>query len=251
MLSWSERRKFFFWGGLFVLLAGLLGAYGLFWYYQAPTCENNEQDGNERGIDCGGICPRICSADAVPPVIHFVRTLKVEEGMWGAVAYGENRNAGAGARRVPYVFKLYDEKNLLVYERHGVAFIPPRKVFAVFEGRMDTGSRAPSRAIFEFLDTPVFEKLTEPGLVLDTKDFKTDERGSSLQAVITNPTREAVTGIEVVALLFGTDGNAIGVSATFIKDLRAESSRVLTFTWPQELSLHARTEILYTIPGRQ
>ena len=250
MLSWGQRRKFFFWGGLFVLFLGLFSAYGLSWYYRAPACANGEEDGDERGVDCGGACARICPADAFSPVIHFVRALEVEEGAWGAVAYGENKNVGAGARRVPYIFKLYDENQLLIYERRGAAFIPPRKVFAIFEGRMSTGSRFPSRATFEFLETPVFLRMTEPELAVDTRDFETSESGSSLQATITNPTRATIEGIEVIAFLFGTDGNAFSASATFVKALRPESSSLLTFTWPKILPRPARTEVLYTIPGR-
>lgn len=250
MLSWAERRKLLFWGGIIVFLFSVLSAYGLFAFYREPNCMNNTQDGDERGADCGGSCARVCRADVILPVIHFVRTLEVEKGVWGAVAYGENKNTGAGSRRAPYLFKLYDERNLLVYERRGAAVIPPRKVFAVFEGRLFSGSRMPTRATFEFSEEPVFEKMTEPEITINTKDFEANERGSSLQAVITNPTRDAVENIEVVALLFGPDGNVTGTSARLVKQLLAGSSAVLTFTWPQELARPARTEVLYTVSGQ-
>lgn len=250
MLPWSTRRKVLFFGGVIVLLLAILGGYGSFRYYRAPSCTNGKQDGGERGVDCGGKCARLCRADAALPAIHFVRALPIEEGLWVAVAYGENKNTGAGARSVPYLFKFYDAKNLLVYERHGTAFIPPRSVFAIFEGRMPTGSRLPTRATFEFTDVPVFEKLTQPELAVDTKEFKADEHGSSLQAVVTNSARDTVSGIELVALLFGTDGNVIGASSTFIRELTGGKSVGLTFTWPKTLQQPARTEVLYTIPGR-
>lgn len=250
MLSWAQQRKLFFVGGIAVFFVALLGVYGLFAYYKAPNCSNNTKDGNERNVDCGGSCVRICPADAQLPIIHFALALEVEDGVWGAVAYGENRNVGAGSLDVPYVFKLYDAENLLLYERRGLAFIPPRKVFAVFEGKMFSGERVPTRATFEFLKEPVFERMTESRLALDTKDFESNKQGSSLRAIITNPTRTMIEGIEVVALLFGTNENVIGASATFVAKLPAESSATLTFTWPDELKRPARTEILYTVPGK-
>lgn len=250
MLSWAQQRKLLLLFWIAVFFVAVLGVYGFRAFYKGASCSNNAKDGEERGVDCGGSCSRVCRADVLLPVIHFVRVLEVTDGVWGAVAYGENRNVGAGARNVPYVLKLYDEENLLLYERHGVAFIPPRKVFAVFEGKMQSGSRTPARATFEFLKEPVFEKMSEPELSLDTKEFEADEHGSSLKAILTNPTRNIIEGIEAVALLFGTDGNITGASATFIQKLPAGSSATLTFTWPHELEHPARTEILYTIPGR-
>ena len=250
MLSWARQRKllFFWWAGLFVLVA--FGLYALVAFYRAPNCQNGERDGDERGIDCGGKCERVCPADAQPLFVHFVRAFEIDTGAWGAVASVENRNLGAGARAVPYVFKLYDADNLLLYERRGAAFIPPRKVFALFEGRMYTGHRAASRATFSFLEEPLFERMTEPGLLIVTKGFTTHERGSLLEAVMTNPARTPVEGIEATALLFAPDGNIIGASATALKELAGEGSATLSFTWPHALQTPARIEVLYTVPGK-
>lgn len=228
----------------------VFGIYGLVAFYNAPDCRNNSQDGDERGVDCGGSCFRVCKADTIPLIVHFTRTLEVDKGIWGAVAYGENRNTGAGARNVPYVFKLYDAENLLLYERHGVAFIPPRKVFAVFEGQMQSGSRTPTRASFEFKAEPLFERMSEPALAVVTKGFSVTEAGSFLEATLSNLARAPIEGIELTALLYGRDGNVIGASATTVKKLAGEAHVVLTFTWPKELPNPARTEILYAVPGR-
>ena len=249
MLSWAQQRKIIFLTGVAVFLLVVFGIYGLFAFYNAPNCSNKAKDGNERGIDCGGSCARVCRADVRTPIIHFARTLEVENGVWGAVAYVENRNEGAGARNVPYVFKLYDAENLLLYERHGITFIPPRKVFAVFEGKMLSGSRTPTRATFEFEREPIFERMNEPELVLNTRGFTANESGSSLQTVIRNPTRNTVEGIEATVLLFGTDGNVIGTSATRVKELGGEESTIVTFTWPRPIEEPARIEVLYTVPG--
>jgi hypothetical protein len=250
MLSWERQRKLLFITGVAVFLAALFGAYGFFALRKMPDCSNRVKDGDERGIDCGGNCIRICKEDAAAPVIHFARAVEVREGVWGAVAYGENRNSGAGSRSAPYLFKLYDEHNSLLYERRGVTFIPPRKVFAVFEGRMFSGDRIPTRATFAFTEEVVFERMSEPLLSIDTKDFEVGNHKSSLRTIVRNPTRIDINGIEVVALLFGADGNIVGASSTFVSALLAGDSAALIFTWPRELPRPARTEVLYTVPGR-
>ena len=250
MLSWAQQRKLWFVGGVSLSLIGVLSVYAFTALRGAPRCDNDTRDGDERGVDCGGACLKLCSADTTPPLIHFTRALEIESGIWGAVVYAENRNVGAGAKDVPYVFKLYDEENLLIYERRGKTFIPPRKVFAIFEGKMQSGNRTPSRATFEFLEEPTFLRFEEPLLSLSTKGFSTSEEGSSLQATIQNPSSRVVEGIEITALLFGGDGNVIAASATRVKKLMAEERASLVFTWPRELEIPARIEVLYRVQSR-
>lgn len=232
------------------MLAVVFGVYGFFVFSKAPDCFNGSKDGDEREADCGGSCIRVCTADAVLPTVQFARAVEVTEGVWGAVAYLENKNVGVGARNVPYVFKLYDDDNLLLYERHGTVYVPPRKTFAVFEGKMLSGDRVPTRALFEFSDEPVFFKIEEPELLITTRGFTTDERSSSLEAIVTNPARTPVEGIEATALLFGSDGNVTAASATRISRLEGRAGAVLVFTWPRVIEEPSRVEVLYTVPGR-
>lgn len=250
MLSWSQQRKFFFVGGVLLFLAIVFGVYGAITFYNTSDCFNGSKDGDERDVDCGGACVRACKADVIPPVVKFARAVEVAPGVWGAVAYLENKNNGVGARDVPYVFKLYDEDNVLLYERHGTMFIPPHKTFAVFEGKMLSGDRVPTRAVFEFSKELIFFRVEEPELVVTTRGFTTDERSSSLQAIVTNPSRAPIEGVEATALLFGSDGNVTAASATRISRLEGRAGAILVFTWPQVLEEPSRVEVLYTIPGR-
>ena len=250
MLSWAQERKYIFIGAALLFALIVVSGWTIIHFRRAPSCTDAVQNGDERGIDCGGRCVRVCKADTRPLLVHFVRTLEVADGVWGAVAYGENRNAGAGARGVPYVFKLYDDENLLLYERHGTAFIPPRKTFAVFEGKMASGSRTPTRATFEFEKEPLFLRMDSPELSLRTEGFTANEHGSSLRAILGNPSRASVKGIVATALLFDVNGDVIGASATVLKELPGQGSAVLTFTWPRQLEVPARTEILYAVPGK-
>ncbi len=250
MLSWGQQRKFMFVGAAILFAVIVIGGWTIIHFHRAPNCFDKAQNGDERGVDCGGKCVRVCKEDTKPLLVHFARTLEVADGVWGAVASVENRNTGAGAKDVPYVFKLYDAENLLLYERHGTAFVPPRKVFAVFEGKMASGDRTPVRATFAWEEQPVFERMDEPELLIRTKGFTTTAQGSTLEATITNPSRTGVRGIEATALLFDESGDVIGASATVLKQLSGEGSAVLTFTWPRELQIPARMEILYAVPGK-
>ena len=251
MLSWAKKRQLSILSILGTGLLLFLVFSGLILHYRPSNCQNGVKDGDERGVDCGGSCRFLCCGEALDPLVHFSRALLVAPNVWGAVAYLENPNKGAGARSVPYVVKLYDEDNLLVSERHGFAYIPPHKVFAVFEGALMTGSRTPSRATFEFTASPRFEKMAEePVLSLQSERFDATQNGSHLEAVFSNGAQSSIDGVEATALLFGSDGNVMAASRTTLKRLLARHAATVSFTWPQKLAEPTRIEVLYTIPGR-
>ncbi len=251
MLPWSQKRR------LSVLAIGIAGLafFGFFSFLilrARPDCTNGEKDGNERGVDCGGSCALLCAGEAQAPLVHFSRALQIDEKVWGAVAYLENRNKTAGARETPYVFKLYDAAGILVAERHGRAHIAPRATAAIFEGGMRVGDRVPTRAVFAFESPPRFEAMREGStLLIRDKRFAQGESGARLEAAIENRNVTPVGLIEATALLFSPDGNVFAASATRLKELRAGSAAALSFTWPRPFDAPpARIEILYAVIGK-
>ena len=250
MRSWAQKQRLLFIVVpllVFLLLAGIFSLISR----NRSDCLNGRQDGDERGADCGGSCRLFCPGTATEPLIQFVRAVPVGGSEWGAVALVENRNGNAGAARAPYVFKLYDAENLLIYDRRGKAYIPPRKVFAIFEGDMQTGSRIPTRATFAFTEPPRFERMDEePSLQIRNKRFARADGVSRLEAVFQNPTPVSFGRVELTALLFDATGNVTAASGSVVAPLAARASAPLSFTWPQEFSTPSRTEIFYTLPLR-
>lgn len=201
-------------------------------------------------MDCGGSCALLCEGEATAPLIHFVRVLSVGEGVWNSVAYVENRNKNAGATNVPYLFKLYDENNLLVYERRGEAFIPPRAMFPIVEGGMRVPERVPTRATFEFLESPRFTVMEEnPRLEIRQRIFSEEDGFSRLEVTLFNSTSVVLRNVEAEALLYDTTGNVFAASHTVIKELAPSVSTSATFTWQRVFpEAPARTEIFYKAP---
>ncbi len=244
MYSWAEKRRAalfaIFIAGLFVFL---ISSWRILFYARA-TCSDGVQNNAERGVDCGGACSRLCEGEALPPLVHFTRAVETEKGVWGAVAYLENRTKGAGVARAPYVIKLYDAQNLLVAERHGVVSVPGETAFALFEGALMTGDRVPSRATFEFTAPLVFERVTPaPALRISSQHFESSAV-SRLDAVLANPSLAALANISVTALLFGADGNVFAASETAVPSLSGLGSASLSFSWPRALPAPARIELL-------
>ena len=251
MFSWAQKRQFAIIGGAVLAFFILFVLPSYFILREQPSCSNGTQDGAEEGRDCGGSCRYLCDGTLALPITHFARAVPVGPGQVGAVAYLENRNPNAGARDVPYVLKAYDANGLLVGEKHGAAYLPPRKVFALFEGRMETGDRVPVRATFDWKEEPRFERMSEEPLIdIRNKRFETVPEGSRLDALLYNASLSNIRGIDVTALLFDGQGNVYAASATKVNELPNQSTAAISFTWPHTLREPARIEVLYTVPGR-
>ena len=105
-----------------------------------PLCTDGKQNGDERGIDCGGACALFCARDAQKPIVHWARAFKVSNGIYDTVAYVENPNKEAGVKNALYTFKTYDAENILITETIGKTFLLPGEAFPIFSPAVRTGS---------------------------------------------------------------------------------------------------------------
>ena len=61
-------------------------------FHKTPTCFDGVKNQNEKGLDCGGVCTRICSGDISTPIVMWQRVFQVTPGVYSAVAYIQNPN---------------------------------------------------------------------------------------------------------------------------------------------------------------
>lgn len=248
-MSWASRRKIIYVSiiALFVALAAGIPAF--FYFYRAPTCSDGVKNGKEEGVDCGGSCLMLCAPNMVEPVVLWVKPFKVSDGIYNVVAYAENMNAGASVDKIPYRFRLFDSKGLLVSERVASVSIPPRRAFAIFESGISTGYRVPVRATFSFESEPAWKRTNGgiPELLAESKGFEDENSSPRLLANIKNPTLSDVSDVEVVAIVYDRQGNALGASRTYLDHLQARSAADVYFTWPFPFTSKAvRVELLVT-----
>lgn len=230
---WASARKLLYTMGVIIFFA--LIAIGVYFshYYKQPTCTDGKQNGKEEGIDCGGSCAVVCSVSVADPIILWSRTFPVTHGMYNAMAYIENPNSNLGVKSVTYRFKLYDDKNILVAERVGKAFIAPNERFAIFEPRINTGERVPKRAFFEFIKFSDWTKLDKdmPKILVRDEKFASMETSSRVDVTLQNGTIVDISDINVAVIVYDKNDNAIAVSSTRVDKLKADSSYDLAFTW--------------------
>lgn len=249
-MSWASRKKFTY-GTVVAIVLVFLMSIPVYIYLSRPsTCVDNKQNGDEIGVDCGGSCDTLCTTEVNKPIVHWSRPFKVTKGVYDIVAFAENPNFKAGTKRVIYKFKLYDENNVLVSEKLGKTFIGPNEQFMVFESNIRTGERIPKRALFEFEPDIKWSRISTPSVDVPNI-FARDKKVSNLEskprlkALLVNDASFEVKNIEVVAVLYDINDNAIAVSKTVVDSMAKNSTKNITFTWNEPFdALPVRVEIL-------
>lgn len=227
--------------------------FGLFWlmvfslvylvYFTTPaTCFDLAHNGDERGIDCGGACTRICAFDVTPPQVEWARSFEITPGRYNAVAYIENRNQSAATPALPYTMKLYDA-NGLITERSGTSILPPNSSYPIFEARIDTDGRVPTQTIIELETADVWVPATKgrDQFTVNSRRLLSADNQPRLEAELYNNELVDADDVEVVATIFDARGNALTASRTFIDEFRARTNASVVFTWPNPIATTIRS----------
>lgn len=227
--------------------------FGIFWmfvfvliyyanFYQVPNCFDSRQNGAERGVDCGGVCARICPFDVAAPTVQWARSFKVTQGQYNAVAYIENTNQFAASSEVPYVISLYDADGLIT-QREGKTILPPDSVYPVFEARIDTGERVPTQTFMELGDVSLWvaAKGGRNQFTVQSRTLTGADAQPRLEAQIYNNSLQEADKVEVVATIFDARGNALTSSRTFIDNFLGRTQETAVFTWPEPIAKTMRS----------
>lgn len=250
MASWATKRKAtylsFFIGGILLLI----GLPLFLFLYKAPTCSDGIQNGNERGIDCGGKCVRVCSAEFLNPLILWARPHKIANGVYNLAAYVENPNLSGAAENIPYVFKLYDQNGLIITERRGSTYLPPHKKIIAFENGVLTGERIPARVTFEFIGSVPWDKKIEAEefIQVNEKNVTNVENRPRLEVGLRNKNTIPYENIDVFAILYDINENVVAFSKTIVDRLGGNTEEQVVFTWPLPFDFPVATiEVISTV----
>ena len=252
--AWARRRRNRFLAIVFLLLVGIgVAAFFVFSTKQA-TCFDGEQNQNERGIDCGGKCSLVCSADTVPLRLQWVRAFRVASGWWSALAYIENANPEMYAENIPYKITLYDDSGFRLEERIGEVSIHNEVVVPVYWGRIFLpADRTVYRATFEWLQEPEWQKATEfKSVRIAQQRYATENGILEVHAVLVNEEHVPLTDVTVYVVAYNSQDNAVAVSQTVVPELAPLDEKPISFVWQEPLTERvSRIEIIPRIPLQQ
>lgn len=219
-MNWRLKRQLIA-IGIIGLLAAII-AFALFFWLSAPLKEMRPPaPSNVEGLR-----------------LLWSRFFLVRQGVYDVAALLENPNEHAKAAVIPYVFRLFDERDILIAAKEGVGFINPGERFVIVEPLIATGVRVPQRVSFEIRDVTweAEEKRIAPLAVKGTR-FETNETDSTVRAVLANTdVRPPGRGrVETVSVLTDDEGNATAVARARVDPFAAGEEREVVFTWPRAL----------------
>lgn len=234
-MSWGTKRRNLVLSILFLFIIIPVSFIAFILLYEPPSCFDTKQNGGETGVDCGGSCQLVCTSQAFDPVVLWERYFRVDEGIYNVLAYVENPNPTAEIVQASYVFKLFNEENVLIAEKPGIITLAPKSVRPIIETGLQTAKQVPTRVTFDFTSQFVFEKKDpKDALVIVKNEVIENERTSPrVKAAVQNISLQILNDIDVIVVVYDVFDNVLGTSSTFVPRLGAEESQDIVFTWPQ------------------
>ncbi|MBI4086853.1 VWA domain-containing protein [Candidatus Kaiserbacteria bacterium] len=241
--SWAFWRRAQYIAGVAVLFAFVVAGSYVAFFYSPAACSDGRQNGDERGVDCGGACARICAFDVMPPTVAWVQAFRVTPGQYNAVAYVENHNPGVGTPELPYTFSLYDERGNIIATRTGITFLPPDGVYPIFEGRIMTGDKIPARTFLEIAPSLEWRAATagRAQFEVQSRTLRDADSAPRLDTVIYNTSLEEEDDVEVIATIFDARGNALTSSQSIVPRFAGRAPEQVVFTWPEPIAKTVRS----------
>lgn len=232
-MSWATTRQVLF--ALGVLAVVVVVGFGVYFgfFFTPASCSDQKQNQNEEGVDCGGVCTRLCVQPALATLFP-PRAVLVAPGVYHAVTMVRNPDTTA-AGKFPYTVSLYDADNVLVAIRDGTFTILPGEVAPLFEANIITGERTPTRTFLD-IGTGVFtraERVTPPVRVVS---FEVDAERGRISAVIENQTLSSLEEVTITALVYNANDTVVNASQTVAQNLAGNERRSVVFTWQTPFS---------------
>jgi hypothetical protein len=244
-MDWAHKRS---WTVIITLAAVALAfllVLGFAIFYKTPTCTDNTQNGNETGIDCGGSCSTVCSAQAQDAKVRFARTL-TQSGRTDLIAYIDNPNEDAYAQNAHVLIDIYRQDGH-VLQRSALVTLPAKSSTPLFVPGISSES---VQQVFVSFDTgsPVWTKGSGRGQApakVESYSVDSPDIAPRITAKISNPTAYPKSKVPFVATVFAADGSVLAASQTVVPLIPPQGSAQAVFTWNEPFSSpYTRVEII-------
>ncbi|KND47960.1 MAG: hypothetical protein AB199_04255 [Parcubacteria bacterium C7867-004] len=244
-LNWADRRRFWLLGTAAVVFLLLVVGVGIAVMYETPSCMDKKLNQDETGVDCGGSCAYLCSADAEAPRVNFVRGIQNKQGRVDVIAFIENRNESAEAVRAGYTIEVRGEDNLVLAERTGTIDLPARTISPVFIPSIYQGTGVATRTFLTFMEPVKFSRAKERVAPSVQNITLVPGDRPRLTATLKNSSAETIYNQKVVATIFSTsDNTAVGASQTVVREIPAQGTSEVVFTWNEPFGVEVMARVL-------
>ncbi len=242
--------------GLFYIAVVTGISFLLYWFLKPnATCFDNRQNQNEEGIDCGGVCARVCIPSDIRDieVVGSPQAFSPVPGVFGIVARIQNPNLSFAAPSFTYTFRVYDAqdrfvdisgmshmyageaKYITILKTDGSVTIPPVRI-ARIEALISTPHWIPAK------------DFSKPALRLQEFRLLQTQNQLVVNGQFTNDDALTLSHIPAIALFYGTFGQLVGFSQTILDGVAPNETRAFTIIHPTIPDVVASSTQVVIIP---
>ena len=213
------------------------GLYSIF--KPKPSCFDGIQNQNEKGLDCGGICQKVCDEIKAQDLIVKESAL-IPSGVVGKYDFYVkifNPNAVFGGRSIAYEIKFNDATGNAITAKQGSSFILPGEEKYIIENNVELSSE-PISQIFKIVsvDWARFDDYYEkPDIQIVNKNYSEVSDGigfANAQGLLRNRSSFDFDSIKIQVILKDLDGKILALNSTEMKTIRAGEDRDFKVFWP-------------------
>ena len=232
-------RRFIIILEFFGLLALLSGGYYTFFLRITPTCFDSQQNQNETGIDCGGICKAACQEVLTGEALQFKEVAFVPggEGSYDVLARVYNPNDVVGASSFHYTFQLKGVGGQVLATKEGDNFILPQETKSLIEIRLVTREKPASVTVET--SAVAWERFSgyreRPAISIYQKRYDQLASGVGFGAatgLVVNESPYDFRSIHVKVILRAADDTPLAFNTTRQDTLKAGDQRDFRLLWP-------------------
>jgi hypothetical protein len=247
-MQWAAERKLIY-ALLLIMALSALGVYGFRdVLFPKATCSDQKQNGFEEGIDCGGLCSRVCIEQVAPITTLWSRAVPVTEGLYDIAALISSRNQGSAPTSLEARFTVLNASGTILYEKIIQTTPPTTGDLPVIIQNVEL-SEKPQKVLLT-LREGTYYRIADMFQSAQISTVRTNfENGDTprLYATIRNITRNQIIDFPVRVVLYDATQNVIGVGETQVSRLNKEEEETLVFTWKKRFDAVPVTIKVYPV----
>ncbi len=206
------------------------------------TCSDGKKNQDEIGVDCGGVCQKICEIQLSDNIV-FREIGIVETGIANKYdVYSEilNPNNEYGSSSFDYVFDLKDANGTSLAKKEGTGFIfPGEKKYLVELGIESDTYPANVELEIKNIVWKDFSGVQKPQLAIVNKNFNETNQDSGLSdaiGVLRNESPFDFNEIKIQVIVKNRNGEITALNSTKINTVQSGESREFKVFWPGKVS---------------
>lgn len=227
--------------GFFYLM--VFGGVVVFAYYflirPAPSCFDGKQNQDEAGVDCGGVCAKVCIPIDNRPIETVIpaQGFAPAPGIFAVIARIQNPNLTVGAATFSYEFTIYDTQDHQFHlSGKSYAYAGEAKYITAL---VTDGSIPVSPVRISHIDTTISNvvwvsagQFVKP--VLRLQDFTTTVEADRIRVdgKIINDDPLVLSRVPVIAFFYGRFNQLVGFAQTTVDAVGPNETRPFTLIHP-------------------